>query len=292
MTDTPASETQPARRARTPGVRYPGASLQRVHQALAVLDAAGGTATIGTLAARIRMSETNADFVRLVASCRSYGLADWANSARTALELTPDGEALFGQDEQVAQEARQKAALRPDVFQRVARRFEGRALPSPEDLNEAFVVAGVAGSAATLASRNFVESLAFAGLVDEEGGRQLLRTDLPYPEPESAGDAPRATAAGPARPATAARTSAAQPSGRAASHGRDTRRAQPAGRAAVAGDSGAQGAEAPAQQSVPPTRRPQPSVHIDIQVHIDPAATAEQIDQIFASMARHLYDRE
>ena len=35
----------------------------------------------------------------------------------------------------------------------------------------------------------------------------------------------------------------------------------------------------------------QPSVHIDIQVHIDPAATAEQIDQIFASMARHLYDR-
>jgi hypothetical protein len=36
----------------------------------------------------------------------------------------------------------------------------------------------------------------------------------------------------------------------------------------------------------------QPSLHIDIQVHIDPAATPEQIDQIFASMARHLYDRE
>jgi hypothetical protein len=42
----------------------------------------------------------------------------------------------------------------------------------------------------------------------------------------------------------------------------------------------------------PNARHATPSVHIDIQVHIDPAATAEQIDQIFASMARHLYGRE
>lgn len=32
-----------------------------------------------------------------------------------------------------------------------------------------------------------------------------------------------------------------------------------------------------------------PSVHIDIQVHIAPDSSADQIDQIFASMARHLY---
>jgi hypothetical protein len=41
-----------------------------------------------------------------------------------------------------------------------------------------------------------------------------------------------------------------------------------------------------------PRQAQQPSVHIDIQVHIDPAATSDQIDQIFASMARHLYGRE
>jgi hypothetical protein len=38
-----------------------------------------------------------------------------------------------------------------------------------------------------------------------------------------------------------------------------------------------------------------PSIHIDVQVHIAPESTAEQIDQIFASMAKHLYgvrDRE
>jgi hypothetical protein len=34
-----------------------------------------------------------------------------------------------------------------------------------------------------------------------------------------------------------------------------------------------------------------PSVHVDVQVHISPDASAEQIDQIFASMAKHLYGR-
>jgi uncharacterized protein DUF5343 len=32
-----------------------------------------------------------------------------------------------------------------------------------------------------------------------------------------------------------------------------------------------------------------PSVHIDVQVHISPEASADQIDQVFASMAKHLY---
>ena len=38
-------------------------------------------------------------------------------------------------------------------------------------------------------------------------------------------------------------------------------------------------------------RRTDPSVHIDIQVHIDASASGEQIDQIFASMSKHLYGR-
>ena len=31
-----------------------------------------------------------------------------------------------------------------------------------------------------------------------------------------------------------------------------------------------------------------PSIHIDVQIHISPEATADQVDQIFASMAKHL----
>lgn len=35
-----------------------------------------------------------------------------------------------------------------------------------------------------------------------------------------------------------------------------------------------------------------PSLHIDIQVHISPDASADQIDKIFESMAKHLYGRK
>lgn len=36
----------------------------------------------------------------------------------------------------------------------------------------------------------------------------------------------------------------------------------------------------------------EPRLHIDINIHIDSSASAEQIDQTFASMARHLYGRD
>jgi hypothetical protein len=48
--------------------------------------------------------------------------------------------------------------------------------------------------------------------------------------------------------------------------------------------------------NLPPQSRPpaasngsSPSVHIDIQIHISPEASADQIDQVFKSMAKHLY---
>ena len=38
------------------------------------------------------------------------------------------------------------------------------------------------------------------------------------------------------------------------------------------------------------TNRFQPKLHIDVQIHISPDSSAEQIDAIFASMAKHLKD--
>jgi len=43
------------------------------------------------------------------------------------------------------------------------------------------------------------------------------------------------------------------------------------------------------EDMVRPGTTGQPSVHIDFQIHISPEASPEQIDQIFASMRRHLY---
>lgn len=49
-------------------------------------------------------------------------------------------------------------------------------------------------------------------------------------------------------------------------------------------------ASSPIDENVmaPTTRKLHPSLHIDIQIHISPEATASQIDQIFESMAKHL----
>lgn len=39
-------------------------------------------------------------------------------------------------------------------------------------------------------------------------------------------------------------------------------------------------------------REAMPSLHIDVQIHIDSSASADQIEQIFSNMAKHLYGRE
>ncbi len=46
------------------------------------------------------------------------------------------------------------------------------------------------------------------------------------------------------------------------------------------------------RQDTPPPTLIEPTVHIDVNIHIDSSASPEQIDQIFASMGRHLYGRE
>ena len=43
------------------------------------------------------------------------------------------------------------------------------------------------------------------------------------------------------------------------------------------------------KQPIGNTTQPGPDVHIDLQIHISPDSTPEQIEAIFSSMARHLY---
>jgi len=46
------------------------------------------------------------------------------------------------------------------------------------------------------------------------------------------------------------------------------------------------------QQHAAIGQQPRPSLHIDIQVHISPEASPEQVDKIFESMAKHLYKNQ
>lgn len=51
-------------------------------------------------------------------------------------------------------------------------------------------------------------------------------------------------------------------------------------------------AQSEPQTPVTPPSQAGPSLHIDIQIHIPSDADPEQIDQIFASMAKHLYPQQ
>lgn len=50
--------------------------------------------------------------------------------------------------------------------------------------------------------------------------------------------------------------------------------------------------DAERQEEAPPehAKKRQPSIHVNIEIHISPQASADQIDQIFSSMAKHLKD--
>lgn len=67
-------------------------------------------------------------------------------------------------------------------------------------------------------------------------------------------------------------------------------RKQPAARANRSEDSRAQGREDD-NSGHGGTDKRRPDIHLDIQIHIPADASPDQIDQIFASMAKHLYGR-
>lgn len=260
-------------RRRSPSVRYPGATLARVAQVVGYLDEVGGTASLGAIASHVGLSETNADFVRLVASARSYGLADWGNPNRSSLRLTADGALVAQGEADERQQALARAFLRPALFARIARKFEGRGLPAGAAFIEPIKLEGVAASAAPLAAKNFVESAQFAGVVEDHNGRQVLSTDLPYPTDE--GDAG-------AGPAPAVRVSARPTQAVATQESRRAPRAPTAEpmrpTARQAGSSG-------------PTVEFTPAVNINVQIHIAADASPATVEEIFKNMSKYVLGR-
>jgi len=159
-------ETQTTtRRSRSPGRRYPGASLARVLQVAALIGETGDRMTVGTLAGRLNASERASKFQRLLVSLIDYGIAEWSGDGKRVLQLTDDGRsAVNGSDEDRGQ-VLQRALVRPGVFREVAERFAGRQVPDERGLAEYMTTIGVAASAANLAARNFRDSAIAAGVL-------------------------------------------------------------------------------------------------------------------------------
>lgn len=213
-----------------------------------------------TLFDKLGKSPDSGQTRQIISSSSKYGLTTGSYAAEY-LSITADGRALL--DEHASPKQRKerqfKVALGQfDVFAKLYEKLKTRRLPDPailkDDLGQLGVVEGDRSTAADV----FVANARFLGLVrDVSGNERLIPMEQVLEELE------------------ASPTAESEPRTEASS-------ATPA-------------RETPPvvqHSTIPPSRVSDPSVHIDIQIHIDSTATAEQIDQIFASMARHLYRRD
>ena len=192
----------------------------------------------------------------LIIGGNRYGLTKGSYQA-SSLSLTEAGKKLFGGDTDDITKRRLRfelAIAKIEPFAAVYAQIKERSLPDSDVLNDEFADAGVAKVDAPRAVAVFVANLRHIGLIQDITGTESVR-DI-----------------------EAAIEDTVPPSGS---------KGEPATRI---------GETAKLPQPPPEEQRrrivaPEPSVHIDIQIHIDSSATAEQIDQTFASMARHLYGK-
>lgn len=138
----------------------------------------------------------------------------------------------------------------------------------PEDLNS---LVSTNGSPDAAAVKTWFDQQGYG----DSNARQMASTYLMVARktiPEVAAETPKSAPGAKKAPAKAAKTSASKAAG---------------------ATNGTQAAE---QQPPPPPADPStnsgPNIHLDIQIHIPAEASPEQIDHIFASMARHLYGRD
>lgn len=196
---------------------------------------------------------------QLISNSSKYGLTTGSTSA-DYISITDDARKYLDEATSPADRLRIGFGLaigRNDIFLKLYERLKDKRIPAADILRDELRQVGVSAEQRDQAGRIFVENVRQLGLVKELSGVERL---VPIEQIiEEQAKAPRSVP--PAAIETPPESPVANPD--------------------------------PNGNEVPnPPAPPTPSVHIDVQIHIDASATPEQIDQIFASMARHLYGRE
>ena len=191
-----------------------------------------------------------------VANAEKYGLIV-RKQPGDSLSLTDSGRAALAAegDSQTALVGFPLAIEQFAPFSALYDKMKGKAFQVGPALKDELVKAGVAEADRDKAAEVFAANLRFLGLIEDIGGRNYVKNiaEILDELPQSSiSDAPEP----PSVESPVAAVSQARENGK---------------------------------DAVEPKR---PPLHIDIQVHIDPTSSAEQIDQIFASMARHFYGYE
>lgn len=219
----------------------------------------GGRIRRLTLFDRLDRKPESSTSRQLVFTSSRYGLTSGGQNAEY-LVITDDGELLAGNlsEREVRQKAFQLAIGQQEVFSKLYDKLVSKRLPAADVLKDELGQIGVPQTDQEQAAKIFIANARYLGLVRETGGSERI-----IPIDQVLEELPATTE-------------------------------KPAVRESVAAEAAtdAQSQPGPSRPPTPSTTLADPSVHIDIQIHIDSSASPEQIDQVFASMARHLYRRE
>ena len=210
-----------------------------------------------TLFDRLGRSPESGPSRQLITDSGKYGLTAGGYTAEYIV-ITEAGREILESDHPVKDILSKKFDCvigKFEVFSQVYDKLMGQRVPAEDVLADQFAQAGLSSSDIKPAAGVFVANLRYLGLIRQISGteRVISLDQLLEETPEGNDGSPPETP----RPTPVAENApVAKGNGNAASA----------------------------------TNRP--ALHIDIQVHIDPTSSAEQIDQIFASMAKHLYGNE
>ena len=216
-----------------------------------------------TLFQQMERSPSSSSSHTLIAASSRYGLTIGTRTA-DYLELTDVGEALVTDGRVRSAEkirmAFDHAIANTTAFHSVYERLKNERIPPPQVLQDLITQEDIAETDAEEASNVFVDNIRFVGLINEQSGNEYI-----IPLDQLLEELPAAVQSNSEEPLTeSAEEIEVEPS------------IQPVAAPTV----------------VPQPTVNQPALHIDIQIHVDSSASAEQIDQVFASMAKHLYGRE
>ena len=220
-----------------------------------------------TLFEKLNRSPDSGRSRTLLTGSSKYGLTRGTYGA-TTLSVTADGLVALGGGDQSPRAITEKrfelAIAKFECFYGLYEKVKGHRLPDSDVLGDGLKQFGVQDNGCEQASNVFTANLRYLGLIAEITGNEHVRTieevlrQTPENVSEDIAEPVHANAQSDAGPASVTEPLATS---------------------------------APSQASINGSANG-PALHLDIQIHIDASASPDQIDQIFASMARYLYGRE
>ena len=196
---------------------------------------------------------------QLVSTSRRYGLTS-GNYSSEYLELTNEGKVACGGasglDDRSLKAVFDLAITRNPIFFSIYEQLKNQRLPNDPVLADLLFQRDIDEGDCELAAKVFTDNLRYLGLLqDHQGSEYVIPLEQLLEELPETGDGVIEEEVMDSEEESTEEQSATIP-------------------------------------ATTPSAINRPSLHINIQIHIDSSATSDQIDQIFSSMARHLYMRE